>query len=735
MANSDVSTSELIARREWDGLADRLLSFAYVQRTADSGQIFELIAEFDAAASAIPPTHPAFSILPVVAAALRRNADFIARHPAATFQAFWNLCWWHDCPDRNDFAGATADEPESGPNRTPEAGRVSRLMESWAADRVKGGTGSPWLRSLLPPATSASDRRLRLEIPIDTHEERPAALRVSKEHLVAWFRQKRNRMVPRVWSRQTGEPIQVIDRAQFPFSDPSLSADKKLRAGYGGDGGGWGHPVTVSDRKTGDQLAAFPVDEDHNIQKGAFSPDGMFLAAGGYGIESEGYVYVWNLVTGSLHMLVQLQSGVYSVAFSPGSDQVLAGCSDGVVEVCPLANPESRRSIPAHDAGVICAAFAPDETSIASLSYDGTLRLWDIGGGPEGYRFAPHPDSLVEAKFSPCGDRLVTRSSNGTTWLWDGLTGKPVRRLYESSMIVQMGGDSRSCLFVGNHMIVSVAQGGGVWTSSEGDRLADVAERVFLEQSMSFSRDGKRFALWENGRDDNEEITIHDIRTGDFSDPAAPMDVPADEEDGEDGHFELTVMDDGQFRTRKIRERAALARIHSHAGGVTCCAFSADHTLLVSGGADDMVRVWDWETGTEIFSTALIKRRKGKVRRHPDSFFRYREPAIREVKFVNEHTVAAALAEQIVIVDFRSAGVNTVSWSGTLDEYLRQAPYLAKVRGDQVCIVDAGSGEELAWFHCGRALGSSLRVVAHPNGRAWAGMLGERLFFFALERH
>src|SRR4051794_24145695 len=50
MLDSDLSTAELIARRDWDGLAHRLLSFAYVQRKADSGHIYELIAEFDAAA-------------------------------------------------------------------------------------------------------------------------------------------------------------------------------------------------------------------------------------------------------------------------------------------------------------------------------------------------------------------------------------------------------------------------------------------------------------------------------------------------------------------------------------------------------------------------------------------------------------------------------------------------------------------------------------------------------------
>ena len=446
-------------------------------------------------------------------------------------------------------------------------------------------------------------------------------------------------------------------------------------------------------------------------------------------------MYVWDLETKSLRTLVQLRCCVDSLVFSPGDDEILAGCSDGDLEICNLATGAVRQSIPAHDSGIICVGFSSDDKLIASISHDGTLRVWDLAADPAPQRFAPHPDRVVEAKFSPSGDRLVTRSLNGTTWLWNGHTGAPIKRLYESSMVVEMGGDARNCLFVGNHMIVSLAHGGGVWTSSEGEFLVDVADRVYRGQSISFTADGKRFALWNGGFDDDTDvITIHDIRTGDLRDTAPEMDVVDDEAHGEGGHFEMTMMADGNFRTRRVPERIELARIQAHAGGVTCCAFSADNTLLVSGGADGKVRVWEWETGSEIFSATLALPDKRKGARRANSW-RRPEPAIRKVKFIDEHTIAVALGEaEIVEWDFRRGQhVKTVSWTGTLDEYPRQMRYRAEVRGDEVCVVDSDSGKEIAWFHCGRDLGSSLRLIAHPNGRAWAGMLGERLFFFVLE--
>ena len=107
----DISTAELIARAEWDRLAARLCSLEYVQHKADTGRIFDLITEYDAAAAATPSSHSAAQILPVLAGSLRRNATFISRHPAGAFQCFWNSCWWHDCADHGAFAEAFVGQP------------------------------------------------------------------------------------------------------------------------------------------------------------------------------------------------------------------------------------------------------------------------------------------------------------------------------------------------------------------------------------------------------------------------------------------------------------------------------------------------------------------------------------------------------------------------------------------------------------------------------------------------
>jgi WD40 repeat protein len=293
-----------------------------------------------------------------------------------------------------------------------------------------------------------------------------------------------------------------------------------------------------------------------------------------------------------------------------------------------------------------------------------------------------------------------------------------------------MGGDSRICLYVGDYMIVSVASGGGVWKSLDGYRVADVADRVYIRRSVSFTTDGKRFALWDGWPDTTGVITIHDVRKGERCDERTETEA-VDSEGG--GEFVTAMSADGEIQTRRVPERIELMRMQAHASATMSCAFSADNFLLVSGGADDKVKVWEWETATEIFSSDLNSIHP-RPREDEDRSVETGWPRIREVKFVDEDTIAAAIDdEEIVVWNFRTGEhLRTVCWSGTFTDFPRQMPYVAEQRDDEICIVESDTGNEAAWFRCGRALASPLTLIPHPNGRAWAGTLGERVYHLVL---
>ena len=168
---------------------------------------------------------------------------------------------------------------------------------------------------------------------------------------------------------------------------------------------------------------------------------------------------------------------------------------------------------------------------------------------------------------------------------------------------------------------------------------------------------------------------------------------------------------------------------------------SADSTLLVSGGADDFVKVWDWETATEIFSADIGSVTIAPLQKQPPpndtTFGNTDEARIRKVKFLDDHTIAAAIdKDQIVLWNFRTGEhLTTLHGASKFEEFPRRFRYEVEHRGDEVCILEAETGEQITWFHCSREFGSALTLVPHPNGSAWAAMLGRRLFHFVLERN
>ena len=81
---------------------------------------------------------------------------------------------------------------------------------------------------------------------------------------------------------------------------------------------------------------------------------------------------------------------VYTVAVSPDSCYIAAGCDDGMIYVWRVVRPdpgafstdetkiEKLVEFQAHDETVMALSFTPDSRSIISGGMDGTAKLWNI---------------------------------------------------------------------------------------------------------------------------------------------------------------------------------------------------------------------------------------------------------------------------------------------------------------------------------------------------------------------
>lgn len=121
-----------------------------------------------------------------------------------------------------------------------------------------------------------------------------------------------------------------------------------------------------------------------------------------------------------------------TIALNPDGSILAAGQRDGEIYLIDtLTRHRIEPSLRGHSKGVRDLDFAPHGRMLASCSVDGTVRLWDISGGLGGLgvTLGKTNDVIMQVKFNPDGTKLVS-SGEKAVRMWDVkqqiAIGKPV---------------------------------------------------------------------------------------------------------------------------------------------------------------------------------------------------------------------------------------------------------------------------------------------------------------------
>jgi WD40 repeat protein len=112
---------------------------------------------------------------------------------------------------------------------------------------------------------------------------------------------------------------------------------------------------------------------------GAFSHDVQMLATGVANGNQRG-VLIWRVSNGSqLHSyLIQSESNVSNVAFSPDGKLIAAGWENGQVEVWRVDDEKHLASLKKHDGAIRGLSFSENGRILASSSVDNKIQLWEV---------------------------------------------------------------------------------------------------------------------------------------------------------------------------------------------------------------------------------------------------------------------------------------------------------------------------------------------------------------------
>ncbi|GMM46919.1 chromatin modification protein [Pichia kluyveri] len=303
-----------------------------------------------------------------------------------------------------------------------------------------------------------------------------------------------------------------------------------------------------------------------------------------------------NLENNSTRRLIGHSGPVYGMSFSPDGKYLLSSSADSTVRLWSMDTYTSLVSYKGHggaggaggsNSPVWDVEFSPLGHYFATASHDQTARLWSCDHIYPLRIFAGHLNDVDIVKFHPNGTYLFTGSSDKTIRMWDIAKGESVR------------------LFVGHTSPIN-----DIACSPDGRWLAtcSVNEENYLNNSFGVSD-------WTNsigggftpsgGSNDKNSNDTNDESDKNTKDKNGKDKNSKDKENNlskkngssyNEGNLSFTG---SVIHVWDIASGRKLKTMRGHgSGGIHSLAWSRDGEVLVSGGADNSVRVWDAKRDT-----------------------------------------------------------------------------------------------------------------------------------------
>jgi WD40 repeat protein len=303
--------------------------------------------------------------------------------------------------------------------------------------------------------------------------------------------------VIRVWDWQAGETVRTIRGQVGPGPEGkiyamALSPDGRWLVA-GGYAKGDDNDIRLYDFATGKLMALLKGHHDSVVSL-AFSPDGKRLISG------DSYAaIIWDVENRSLvHRLEGHADAIYAVAFTPDEARAVTGSRDTTLRLWRVADGSLIAELEGHKDQVHAVAVRSSDSMIASGDETGEIRLWDGNTGRYLRTLANQGRNVGALRFSRDAKWLLSTCGaagcNLTQHVWDVATGKEIvtyTKHDNSVFAAAISHDGRLAATGGFSGDVQV------WDLKTGETKRVLVGTGAPGLAVGFSADGKRIA-WGN---------------------------------------------------------------------------------------------------------------------------------------------------------------------------------------------------------------------------------------------
>lgn len=276
---------------------------------------------------------------------------------------------------------------------------------------------------------------------------------------------------------------------------------------------------------------------------------------------------------------------VAAAAIAPdGSSLAIAGAG-GAMNIWRHDDSVPVHSLPVNKGRVTACVFTPGGMSLAIGYNDGTVRFIDEGKGGSEWEHRSHRKGVTSLAISPDGTLLLSNGWDRSVRLWDVKTGEP-----ERTLVRETGGVTGIALSGNGNIIAAGYSRGAVnlYRRDTGENVRSLDRYMRTVKAIASNHTGtllafaggdKSLLCW-NAADDS--VTSCEGLRGP---PHCLSFIP-----GED----LLVSGgwDGKVRLFDMPKGTLLATFPGHTSIITSCTASPDGSIFVTGSNDRTVRIW-----------------------------------------------------------------------------------------------------------------------------------------------